>query len=781
MYGDHILRTLMARSPKLGHTVRRYSGSLSSSGGRPRANSGGRGRRTAARISSSGMLLPPFAPGQYMRPQFQGTSVPPPFFGVLPGAEQFSPPHHLSVSQQGVVVTVPSPPSPGDVAFGVPPSTPRMLFIQPPPTSSSIPASPLSLPSSSRANLVVIDTGDPPARQPWSSQDTQLPGPQDNFPLEVPVAAPTGGHLLPALAQPLIRKDVICKHFIAGQCPFAEKCWFGHPENSTQLVQANDITNSSIPSLPLHGPPLPSNVSHGGTSPSYNTVQNGPTPPTTNPSCGPMQSSGVDPALQWSSVEGLWPHLMPGVYRGPRPAVFPSGLSSGQPFLFFRPPLPGAHIPSPVPFIPPTLCTPSTPLPDVALTFALLSEVVVRGTQGDVINELSNLAVFADHFYLSFGTTVQAYKVLFGGNRSYQDTSVVQEHCILKRKVTCLHCSRPMPSLLVIGTEAGGVYTWDMKRGPRILTALHEPEEIGCAVTALTHFMTSINMAQVVVAGGARGTLTWYISQPPQKTFSILFTDSQHCPVSIVSLQILGGMLLSGGRDGRIFLWNMSSHQPQLNSVLAIQCAILKDIHILHGNSFLTLGIAPAGTEPVSSLCHQSSQEGGAPCTDGLVKPTNGHQINAVITVQSSNNHYQVEALADNVSNLNIHSSDGGKGEGVPKWCASLWENEHPPKCTRTVYLGPVVSNAFYHHPNVGNMFLSVGMEDGRVKIYNVPSFNVACDLKFAALNGKECVQLALNLSREQPPVPTRSPFKDLLLTTVWSDGKVMICQAQKQ
>ena len=63
-------------------------------------------------------------------------------------------------------------------------------------------------------------------------------------------------------------------------------------------------------------------------------------------------------------------------------------------------------------------------------------------------------------------------------------------------------------------------------------------QEKGCAVTALIHFMTSINTAQVVVAGGGGGGLTWYISQPPQKTFSVLFTDSQHSPAAVVSLQV---------------------------------------------------------------------------------------------------------------------------------------------------------------------------------------------------------------------------------------------------
>ena len=540
MYGDHILRTLMARSPKLAHTtVRRYSGSSSNSGGRPRTNSGGRLRRLTARVSSSGTLLPPFTLGQFVRPQYQGTPVVP--FMLSQGPEQFPPAHHLSANHKGgVVIPVPSPPSPGGVygapptgpfqgAFGAPPSAPHqdaygtppyqgLLFVQPPPPSISAPP---SLPSSAYTNLIAVGTGD--ESRLWPSQDIALPGPQTLLsPIEgkahvfvgatppahmntppasmatppasmttptVPVT--TAGLLSPVLTPPLLtpplltHKDVVCRHFMVGVCPFREKCWFRHPESSPQQtsVQAGDGS-------PLHGPVTPTNHSHSGPSPPI---------PSPNGPHGP-----VDPAFHCPPLDGLWPSpLVPGMYRG-RPPVFPAGLSPGQPFLFLRPPLSGAHIPSGIHLFP----SPN-PSPDTALTFALLSEVAIRGTQGDVISEVSHLAVVADHFYLSFGRMVQAYKVLFGGTRSYQDSSVVQESCTFKHKVTCLHCSRPIPSLLVIGTEAGGVYTWDMKRGPRILTTLHEPEVCGvCCYGTFNRVMwTCVSCIQCLIASQTRRRL----------------------------------------------------------------------------------------------------------------------------------------------------------------------------------------------------------------------------------------------------------------------------------
>ena len=224
-----------------------------------------------------------------------------------------------------------------------------------------------------------------------------------------------------------------------------------------------------------------------------------------------------------------------------------------------------------------------------------------------------------------------------------------------------------------------------------------------------------------------------------------------------------------------MFLWNMSNHQPQLDTILTMQCSILKDIHVLQ-NGFLTIGVASTDTTPTLSSGLQSPKD-NAMVTDK--PPPSGYHSNST-TEEPPTNGCPVESLVNNMSELKVHCN----GEGVAyedKWCASLWENERPPRCSRTVHLGPLVSNAFYHLPNVGTTFLSVGMQDGRVKIYHVPSFNMACELKFSELSGKDCVHLALNLSRDLPLVPMRSPYRDLLLTTVWSGGRVMICQAQKQ
>jgi hypothetical protein len=43
----------------------------------------------------------------------------------------------------------------------------------------------------------------------------------------------------------------------------------------------------------------------------------------------------------------------------------------------------------------------------------------------------------------------------------------------------------------------------------------------------------------VIVAGTKGGHVTWFISQPPQKTYSILYSDqTSHAPNPIVALQV---------------------------------------------------------------------------------------------------------------------------------------------------------------------------------------------------------------------------------------------------
>lgn len=54
----------------------------------------------------------------------------------------------------------------------------------------------------------------------------------------------------------------------------------------------------------------------------------------------------------------------------------------------------------------------------------------------------------------------------------------------------------------------------------------------------MIHFTTTIEGAQVVVAGNANGHITWYIAQPPMKTYTVLSSSKEHSPHKVTSLQV---------------------------------------------------------------------------------------------------------------------------------------------------------------------------------------------------------------------------------------------------
>ena len=137
-------------------------------------------------------------------------------------------------------------------------------------------------------------------------------------------------------------------------------------------------------------------------------------------------------------------------------------------------------MPGNVPLLPSVPFPATIPVPaDPVLKFSLLSEVIIRqdGHEGLPVADISQLAARADHFYISSSSFVRDYKILFGGNRSYQNSSVLMEKANFSYNVTCLHCSGQQPSLLVVGTELGNVFIWDLKKGYHgVVTPVHIAE-----------------------------------------------------------------------------------------------------------------------------------------------------------------------------------------------------------------------------------------------------------------------------------------------------------------
>lgn len=110
---------------------------------------------------------------------------------------------------------------------------------------------------------------------------------------------------------------------------------------------------------------------------------------------------------------------------------------------------------------------------------------------------------------------------------------------------TFSHLSLPPSSLLPPGDLTSLFLS--PSSSPSSLTLF---SQVASPVTALIHFMTSINAAQVVVAGNKNGVVSWYISQPPQKTFSLLFSAQNHAPHPVIALQVRETRVLDT-RDGQ--------------------------------------------------------------------------------------------------------------------------------------------------------------------------------------------------------------------------------------
>ena len=248
------------------------------------------------------------------------------------------------------------------------------------------------------------------------------------------------------------RKEVICRYYIAGQghCPYGEKCWFAHLEpnltaHPREFVHAPQTT---VPSTPLHiqvPPPQP----HGW-NPSM-SVQYLASPPQS-----PLGGAYIAPADP-SSVGVRTPIL-----HSTPPYPFP-----GQPPILVWQPSPG-RAPRNFPLLP--SLRPQLPVPvpiDPTLRFGLLSEVVVmsEGPDGGPVQNISQLTTRADHFYVSFGNKVRDYKILFSGQRTHQESWTLHDTFSFTHRVTCLHSSRQHQFLLLVGTEAGLVYSCMLRRG----------------------------------------------------------------------------------------------------------------------------------------------------------------------------------------------------------------------------------------------------------------------------------------------------------------------------
>ena len=216
-----------------------------------------------------------------------------------------------------------------------------------------------------------------------------------------PTNSPGGGTSFPSQQDSSLssRKEILCRHYmIQGNCPFGEKCWFAHPEpimgNRGGGGGEGPLGQGAGISSPLHVQVPPK---------FWPMVDYAASPP----------QSPMNPALMPR------PPIVPAMFRPPRGGMAYSGH---QPLLFLRNPLQGAPrgIPgSNLPLIQPS----PIPMPlNPILKFGLLSQVVLQGHEGEPCpaSDVTQLATYADHFFISYSSNINTYKIIFGGNKNYQ-------------------------------------------------------------------------------------------------------------------------------------------------------------------------------------------------------------------------------------------------------------------------------------------------------------------------------------------------------------------------
>ena len=281
------------------------------------------------------------------------------------------------------------------------------------------------------------------------------------------------------------RKEIPCKHFLAGTCPFGEKCWFAHLEPI--LSQQREGTGgsrfqsqvNSASSSPLHVQ-IPHNlwvnnpnmfvdlsrftVASPPQSPLNSTIISGTRPP--------ILPTLVRPRAYYPNFPGQQPLLL----VRPPGTVFPAGVQGVGGYPFFH----TAQYPSLQPQVNPIL------------KFNLLSEVVIKQQVENkemIVTNITKMVTRADHFYVAYGQLIHDYKILFGGNRPFQESSVLIERKVISEAVSCLHLSKQQPTLMIIGTVFGSVYTWDIRKGAPggVVTSAHKAE---------VHFLIVVAMIQ---------------------------------------------------------------------------------------------------------------------------------------------------------------------------------------------------------------------------------------------------------------------------------------------
>ena len=234
---------------------------------------------------------------------------------------------------------------------------------------------------------------------------------------------------------------------------------------------------------------------------------------------------------------------------------------------------------------------------------------------------------------------------------------------------------------------------------------------------------------------------------------------------------------MSGSREGKLIVWSMHTQQPAINSEQYVHSASLSSIHIQDSSVIITVGRGSSVQKDNGAVL--PAKDPSDPTTVLAAMSVASTSSNSVVT-QEVVGGVSVNQMTQDVTQLSIADASAMRFEDT----VTLWQYGVPLRPTKIQGdLGEIATSVF-HQAHTGNMFLAVGLCNGTIKILNLPNFSLASELRFPEMAGKSCLHMALNLSRESPIQNHnyyRNPFRDLILTTAWSDGKIMICQVSRQ
>ena len=491
--GENILKMLMARSPKL-ERHRRYpssggstpGGGAKGSQGRPRSGSGGsRNRRQHPQESHLFSTPTPIIPGQQVfRPSdHYGNLGGPPLMQVMPGT---LPPEFLKHIQQGT----------GDPAGSQIPhmGVDHAHSYQTPPGGivHMQMGGAVDTPIQSSQHSPIKNIGnddkqgvggafgmydgntdnDTPLHQvPYNSSGLLVTPPESslydsnyhqqlhhaliqNHAYQVGMENHAHQHDQSRYYANHHRRSDVCRNYLQGHCMYGEKCWFVHPDqkpNREPLLGPGGIFNAPV--VPQHGV-FPVGMEQ------YLAQQFSPK----SPSGVRGNTPGATPT-PWRVPGVVNRHSFPFMQRG-------AFVGGAQQQVLLRPLMyPPNHFGSP------HNDQMVLPIPDPVLRFRLLSDSTVKDSNEDPLTDVTSLCVRADHFFLTHKQSLQDYRILFGSDRAHDNHHLTGEQ-LFSNRVTCTHVSKISSSLLLVGTEGEGVYTFDTKRNGPVnpLMTVHEPQ-----------------------------------------------------------------------------------------------------------------------------------------------------------------------------------------------------------------------------------------------------------------------------------------------------------------